>query len=68
MANIREAPTSTSKTASPLATRSLRRRSRVRRAQDRNTLVKLPADVSGQELVKVLQRIGFVVSRQKEAK
>lgn len=27
--------------------------------------MKLPTDVSGQELVKVLQRIGFVVSRQK---
>jgi predicted RNA binding protein YcfA (HicA-like mRNA interferase family) len=27
--------------------------------------VKLPADISGQELVKVLQRVGFVVSRQR---
>jgi predicted RNA binding protein YcfA (HicA-like mRNA interferase family) len=27
--------------------------------------VKLPADLSGQELVKVLLRVGFVVNRQK---
>jgi len=27
--------------------------------------VKLPTDVSGQELVKVLQRVGFIVSRQR---
>jgi predicted RNA binding protein YcfA (HicA-like mRNA interferase family) len=27
--------------------------------------VKLPSDISGQELVKILQRIGFVVNRQK---
>ena len=27
--------------------------------------MKLPTDVSGQELVKVLQRVGFVVNRQK---
>ena len=27
--------------------------------------MKLPTDVSGQELVKVLQRLGFVVNRQK---
>jgi len=27
--------------------------------------VKLPTDVSGQELVKVLQRVGFAVNRQK---
>jgi predicted RNA binding protein YcfA (HicA-like mRNA interferase family) len=27
--------------------------------------VKLPSDVSGQELVKVLLRVGFVVNRQK---
>ena len=28
--------------------------------------MKLPTDVSGEELVKVLQRVGFVVNRQKE--
>jgi len=27
--------------------------------------VKLPADISGQELVKVLLRVGFVVNRQR---
>ena len=27
--------------------------------------MKLPTDVSGQELVKVLQRLGFVVNRQR---
>jgi predicted RNA binding protein YcfA (HicA-like mRNA interferase family) len=27
--------------------------------------VKLPSDLSGQELVKILQRIGFVVNRQR---
>ena len=27
--------------------------------------MKLPSDVSGQELVKALQRVGFVVNRQK---
>jgi predicted RNA binding protein YcfA (HicA-like mRNA interferase family) len=27
--------------------------------------VKLPADVSGQELVKVLKSVGFIVNRQK---
>jgi predicted RNA binding protein YcfA (HicA-like mRNA interferase family) len=27
--------------------------------------VKLPTDISGQELVKVLLRVGFVVSRQR---
>lgn len=27
--------------------------------------MKLPTDVSGQELVKILERIGFIVNRQK---
>jgi predicted RNA binding protein YcfA (HicA-like mRNA interferase family) len=27
--------------------------------------VKLPSDVSGQELVRALQRVGFIVNRQK---
>ena len=27
--------------------------------------MKLPSDLSGQELVKILQRIGFVVNRQR---
>ncbi len=27
--------------------------------------MKLPTDLSGQELVKILQRVGFVVNRQK---
>jgi predicted RNA binding protein YcfA (HicA-like mRNA interferase family) len=27
--------------------------------------VKLPSDLSGQELVKILQRIGFLVNRQR---
>ena len=38
---------------------------RIRRTQNRRPRVKLPTDVSGQELVKVLLRIGFVVTRQK---
>ena len=36
-----------------------------RRATNRHPPVKLPTDLSGQELVKVLLRVGFAINRQK---